>query len=283
MGKRRPRDPRPGQPATDTTKPQYDTPRSPPRKKNQRGGGGQTPPTATPAHPRATGGPPRRAWCKRGTRTNSHTPQQPNQEGRGTAETRVQHARPHSTPQPGKAGYKRGAHTNTHTPQHPSQEWRGAAATQAKPHTHAPNPQPRDAGDHAGPAHKLTHTPTPPQGMAGRSPNPNPGMHANTAHQNRERWGTGGACTQPRTSQNPNQEGWVASRNASPTANNANPIREKRGKTTDRTQTHPPKTPARAGGVTETQTQAQPGPKHKPHTTIGNPVSIARALRQPVP
>ena len=49
------------------------------------------------------------------------------------------------------------------------------------------------------------------------------------------------------------------------------------------TQTHPPKTPARTGGVTETHTQPQPGPKHKHHTTVGNPVSQARALRQPVP
>ena len=62
-GGRRPRDPRPGQPATDTTKPRHDraknhTPPRSPRKKNKRGGGGETPPGATPAHPNATGGPP---------------------------------------------------------------------------------------------------------------------------------------------------------------------------------------------------------------------------------
>ena len=182
-----------------------------------------------------------------------------------------------------KGGHKRGAHTNTHTPQHPSQGWRGTAAMQAKAHTPAPHHQPGGAGDHAGRAHKHTHTPTPPLGVAGHSRNPNPSTHAHTAHQSRERRGTGGACTQPRTPQKPNQEWWAAGRNPSPTANTANPSLEKRGETTNRTQTHPPKTPARAGGVTETQSQAQPGQKHKRHTTIGNPVSIAWALRQPVP
>ena len=42
-GGRRPQDPRPGQPPTDTTKPRHDTPkRPPPQKKNKRGGGGST-------------------------------------------------------------------------------------------------------------------------------------------------------------------------------------------------------------------------------------------------
>ena len=58
----------------------------------------------------------------------------------------------------------------------------------------------------------------------------------------------------------------------------------KRGaKPKNRTQTHPPKTPARARGVSETKTQARPRPNHKRHKAVGNPVSIARALRQPVP
>ena len=50
---------------------------APPPKKKQtpKGrGGGQTPPTTTPAQPHATGGPPGRTGCKRGTRTNTHTP-----------------------------------------------------------------------------------------------------------------------------------------------------------------------------------------------------------------
>ena len=47
-------------------------------------------------------------------RPKKNAPRQPNQEGRGKAETRAQHARPHSTPKRGKAGNKRGARTNTH-------------------------------------------------------------------------------------------------------------------------------------------------------------------------
>ena len=158
---------------------------------------------ATPAHPHATGGPRGRTGCKRGTHTNTHTPQQPSQEGRNTAETRAQHARPHHRPQPGMASYKRGAHTNTHTPQHPSQEWPSAAATGAQAHTPAPHPQPVGAGDHVGRAHKHTHTRTPPLQVAGRSQDPNSSTHAHTAYPNRERRSTGGAHTQPRTPQKP--------------------------------------------------------------------------------
>ena len=282
MGGQRQRNPRPGQPATDTTKPRHDTSSAPRPKKKPKGRGGANPTDGNTRTPPRHRRPPRKGGGKRGTRTTALTPQQPDQEGRGTAETRAQHARPHSTPQPGKAGYKRGAHTNTHTPQHPSQEWRGAAATQAQPHIPAPHPQPGGAGDRAARAQKHTQTPTPPQGVAGCSRNPDPSTHTQTAYQNRERRGGGEACIQPRTFQNPNQERWIAGRNPRPTANSANPSREKRGETTNRTQTHPPKTPARAGRVTETQIQAQPGPKNKRHTTVGNPVSIARALRQPV-
>ena len=64
-GGERPREPRPGQPATDTTKPRHDRAKNytappQPEKKQKGEGGGQTPPTAIPAHPHATGGPPRR-------------------------------------------------------------------------------------------------------------------------------------------------------------------------------------------------------------------------------
>ena len=45
-----------------------------------------------------------------------NTPRQPSQEGRCTAETRAQHARPHRTPEPETAGGKRGAHETTHVP-----------------------------------------------------------------------------------------------------------------------------------------------------------------------
>ena len=163
MGGQRPRDSRPGQPATDTTKPR-------PQKKTK-GEGGADPTNGNTRTPPRHRRPPWNGGGKLGTRTTAHTPQQPNQEGRGAAKTRAYHT--------------------------PTQ-----------------------------------HTPA---------------------------------------------------RKPSPTANTANPSGEKSGKTTRLTQTHPPKTPARAGGVTETETQAQPGPKHKHHTTEGNPVSIARTLRQPMP
>ena len=90
-----------------------------------------------------------------------NTPRQPNKEGRGTAETRAQHARPHTAPQPGKAGNKQGARTDTHprtespsqevqettwdgrtsthTPQHPPKERRGAAETQTRARTPTPH------------------------------------------------------------------------------------------------------------------------------------------------
>ena len=42
------------------------------------------------------------------TEKKKNTPRQPDQEGRGTAETRAQHPRPHSTTRPGKAGNKGG-------------------------------------------------------------------------------------------------------------------------------------------------------------------------------
>ena len=119
-----------------------------------------------------------------------NTPRQPSQEGRGTAETRAQHARPHRTPEPETAGGKRCAHATTHVP--------------------------------------------------------------------------------------------YAGRNLRPTTNTTN-SRQKRDNTTNRAQTHPPKTPARTGGVNKTHTQPQPGPKHKRRTTVGNPVPTARALRQPMP
>ena len=141
-----------------------------------------------------------------------NTPQQPNQEGRGTAKTRAQHPRPHSTPQPGKAGNKRGARTNTHTPRRPSQEWRGAAPTKhpctaaptrrcrrprgtgSRAHTHRntsprsggaqPKPRPQHARPHRTPepgtagcrrsVHATTHVPYPQPRKVGWRPKPKP-------------------------------------------------------------------------------------------------------------
>ena len=153
---------------------------SPARKKGDGGTGTTRPGTGTPSN--------RHHKAKKKSAKN--TPRQPSQEGRGTAETRAQHARPHRTPQPETAGGKRNAQETTHVP--------------------------------------------------------------------------------------------GAGQNLSPTTNTTN-SRQKRDNTTNRAQTHPPKTPGRTGGVKKTQTRPQPGPKHKRRTTVGNPVPTARALRQPVP
>ena len=151
--------------------------------------------------------PNKRRWGDKTTRPGTRTPRnrhhkaqprekraknkpgQPSQEGRGTAETQAQHARPHHTPQQDTAGGKRSAHETTHVPK--------------------------------------------------------------------------------------------AGRNLSTTTNTTN-SRQKRDNTTNRAGTHPPKTRARTGGVNKTHTQPQAGPKHKCRTTVGNPVSKARAVRQPV-
>ena len=158
---------------------------SPARKKRDGGTGATRPGTGTPSN--------RHHKAKRRQKKNKsakNTPRQPSQEGRGTAETRAQHARPHRTPEPETAGGKRSAHATTHVP--------------------------------------------------------------------------------------------YAGQNLSPTTNTTN-SRLKRDNTTNRAQTHPPKTPARTVGINKTHTQPQPGPKHKCRTTVGNPVPTARAPRQPVP
>ena len=199
---------------------------------------------------------------KAGHANKRNTPRQPNQEEQGTTETRAQHARPHSTPQPGRAGNKQGARTNTHRRTAPqTRRCRESRGTGARAHTH----------------------PNTPRGVAGRSRNPDPSTHAHTAHRNRKPRGAGEARAQPRASHITNHDRWGAGRNASPTRNATNPSRQKRDDTTNRTQTHPPKTPARTGRAAKTHTQPQPRPKHKHHTTAGNPVSKARTLRQPVP
>ena len=67
MGGQRPRDQRPGQPATDTTQP-------PPKKKPKWRGGGQTPPTANTRTPPRHRRPPGKGGGKRGTRTTARAP-----------------------------------------------------------------------------------------------------------------------------------------------------------------------------------------------------------------
>ena len=116
-----PQGPGQGQPTTDTTKPNQDTPKK---------------------------------------KSAKNTPRQPNQEGQGTAETRAQHARLHTAPQPGKAGNKRGARTKTQPrTANPTRRCRRPRGTGARAHTH-PNTPPR--GGRTQPKPKtLARTPTP--------------------------------------------------------------------------------------------------------------------------
>ena len=187
MGRQRPRDPRPGQPATDTTKP--------PPKKTKGEGGGQIPPTATPAHPRATGGPPGRAGangaharphthCNNPTKrggaqpkpepsTQAHTAH-PSQERRGTSRERTQtHTRPNTPARSGGARQQsrpshtpphripnqevqettRDGHTSRHTPKHLPKERRGAAEIRTPARTPTSHTRTGGGGVHAKRAH----------------------------------------------------------------------------------------------------------------------------------
>ena len=153
-------------------------------------------------------------------RSTKNTPRQPNQEERGTAETRAQQARPHTASQPGKAGNKRGARTNRHPrTATPTRRCRRPRGTAARAHTH-PNTPPRRGGE---------------------QPKPKP-QHARP-HRTPEPETAGGRRSAHATTTVPN-----AGRNLSPTTNTTN-SRQKRDNATNRTQTHQPRTPARTGGV----------------------------------
>ena len=181
MGGQGPQGPGQGQPVTNTTKPKQDTP-----KKKQK-----------------------------------HTPRQPNHERRGTAGTRAQHARPHSTPQPGKAGNKQGARKNTQPrTAPPTRRCRRPRGTGARAHTH-PNGPPKSGGEQPKP--KPQHT------RPHRTPEPETAGCRRSTHA---------------TTHVP-----YAGQNLSRTTNTTNTSRQKRDNTTNRTRTHPQKTPARTGGV----------------------------------
>ena len=197
------------------------------------------------------------------------------------------HTHPRRTAQPEEAGYKRRAHTNTQTPQHPSQEWRGAPETRAQAHTPTPQSPARRGGVQAGCAHKHTHTLTPQPGVAGHSAKPSPNTHMHTAHPSQEWRRTSGARTQAQTGPNtPARSGGAQPR---PEPKHTHPHRTAQPgvpgyKQSAHANTHTPHHPSQEWqGAAETRTQAQPRPKHKRLTTVENQVSIAHALRQPMP
>ena len=123
---------------------------SPARKKGNGGTGTTRPRTGTASNRH------HKAQPKHAKKNETNTPRQPIQEGRGTAETRAQHAGPYTAPQPGMAGNKRGARTNMHPrTATPARRCRGPRRTGARAHTR-PNTPPRRGG--AQPKPKPQHT-----------------------------------------------------------------------------------------------------------------------------
>ena len=161
------------------------------------------------------------------------------------------------TTQPGVAGRSRNLSPSTHTQNaNPGQEWQGTSGARTQTGTDADCPA-RSGGAQRKPEPKHVHP---------------------AAHQGQEWRGTSGARTQPHTPQNPVQEWRSANQSPGPTVHTTNPSQKLWGDAKARTRTPAPNTAAKIGWVT-----AKPRPKHKRHTTEGNPVSIAPALRQPVP
>ena len=110
---------------------------SPGRKKGDGGTGTTRPGTGTPSN---------RHHKAKKKKSAKNTPRQPSQEGRGTAETRAQHPRPHRTPEPETAGGKRSARNHT----------RPISRPKPKPN-HEHHKQPAKEGQHRKPC---PNTPT---------------------------------------------------------------------------------------------------------------------------
>ena len=216
---------------------------------------------------------PCREWLgASGARTRPNTP---TRSGGVQPKPDPKHTHPHPAPVAGVAGCKR----STHTAQHPSQEWRGAAEARAQTHTPTARTRARSGwlqAEHA-------HSPTPQPGVAGRSRNPRPNTHTHTAHPCQEWLGASGARIQPNS---PARSGGAQPK---PLPKHTHPHRATVPgvagfKRSTHTSAHTPQHPRQEWrGAAETRTQPHPGTKHKHHATVGNPVSIARALRQHVP
>ena len=221
-------------------------------------------------------------------RTQRHThPKTPARSGGAQPKPELKHTHQRRTPQPGAAGYKRSTHTSTHTPQHPSQEWQGAAKTRAQAHTLTPHTRARSGGVQAEHAHKHTHTPTTEPGGGKCSRNQSASTHTHAAHPSQEWRGRSGARTQAHT--HPNTPARSVGAQPKPEPKHTHPHHTPQQgvaghKRSAHTSAQTPEHPSQDWrGAAKARAQAQPRCKHKHHTTVGNAVSIARALRQPVP
>ena len=226
-------------------------------------------------------------WGTNGARTRAKThPNTPARSGGAQRKPKPKQIHPRRTPQPGVAGYKGSTHTNTHTPtpqqglaghsrnpspnththtSHPSQEWRGTRGARTPAHTHPITPA-RSGGAQPKPEPKHTHPRRTPQpGVAGCKQSTHTSTH------------------KPR---HPSQE-WRAAAEIRAQAHAPKPHTPARSggvQVVQAPSTHTPQYPSQEWrGAAETPTQPQPRPKCKRHATVGNPASIARALRQPVP
>ena len=143
---------------------------------------------------------------------------------------------------------------------------KASSTRKLKPQTSNPNSPARIGGAQRKPEPKHTHT--------RRTPQPGVAGCKRSAHTSRHKPDTparsGGAQpepepnhTHPHNTPQPGVAGYKRSAHTS---------------------AHTPQHPSQEWrGAAETRTQPQPRPKNKQHATVGNPVSIARALRQPVP
>ena len=121
-GTTQPKPATPSQEQRPTGKRDTETCRNTPREKKKKepaaqperkGMGGQGPKGPGQGHPATDTTKPNQ---EEKTKSAKNTPRQPSPEGRGTAETRAQHARPHRRPEPETAGGKRSTHATTHVP-----------------------------------------------------------------------------------------------------------------------------------------------------------------------
>ena len=213
-------------------------------------------------------------------------------------------------------------HDRTHTPTtQPTGAGHSRNPSPARtPTQHTPA---RKGGVQAGRAHKHTHAPTAQAGVARRGSNPGPTTQPRTAPPTRRCRRACGTGTQAHTHLNTTPRSGGAQPKPGPqhARQNRTPEPERAGcRRSAHTATHVRNLLTKKGGVqAETKAQPQtrqtaagrggakphtvpkhthprpqpglpkpkpkhnPDPKHKHNTTIGNPVSIARALRQPVP
>ena len=185
-----------------------------------------------------------------------------------------------------------GARTQTHTTQHPSQEWRDAAKTRTEAHTSARHTPARNGGIQAESGHKQTH-PNSRARNGGVKPNLKSAQHTPATigwtqrkivqeyvhHKPQPGMGKYGLSKRTNTDTPSPLPGLSGCRHTPrPNTHTTDPSQDRRCKAKTGTQTHTPYTPAWIGGVT-----TKPGPNHKRHTTVGNPVFKARALKQPDP